>query len=58
MNALQRFDEWLFLLLNGFHARGFDQLMVAVTSAYAWIPVAAILMYVSIKKLGKNALWL
>lgn len=49
MDELIKLDQQLLLLLNGSDSLFWDNLMTGITSTVAWLPVAAVLLYVIIK---------
>jgi undecaprenyl-diphosphatase len=54
MNALEHFDHWLFLLVNGWHSPFFDQIMYHISARLTWVPFYVVLLYGVIKKAGKH----
>jgi undecaprenyl-diphosphatase len=54
---LENLDKELFLWLNGFHAEGLDSIMFFISSHWFWIPVVIAIVWLMIRKFGRNA-WL
>lgn len=55
METLARLDKELFLYLNSLHTTWLDPVMYAVSDRFIWIPLYAFLLYVVIKKFGKES---
>jgi undecaprenyl-diphosphatase len=55
MDKLRALDEQLFVYLNSLHATFLDQPMYYMSKTYFWIPLHACLLYIIIKKYGKES---
>lgn len=45
MEQLEAFDQWLFLVLNGWNHSWIDPIMSALSNKFIWIPFYAFLLY-------------
>ena len=52
------FDQQFFLLLNGAHNSLLDNLMVAMSNRFVWIPLYAYLLYVLIRNYKVNTIYI
>ncbi|MBI4646362.1 MAG: phosphatase PAP2 family protein [Bacteroidia bacterium] len=55
---LNKQDTNLFLILNGFHSPFWDTIMWWVSQTITWIPLYCFVLYLIIKKFGKQSFWL
>jgi undecaprenyl-diphosphatase len=55
---LNTIDRSLFLFLNGLHTAWLDQVMYWISNALIWIPFYFILLWMVVKKYGRNTLWI
>ncbi len=58
MEQLLDIDRRLLLFLNGLHSPLFDSIMWIVSGTYIWIPFYVLLLYLLIRKYGKDSIWL
>lgn len=58
MEQLLDIDRRLLLFLNGLHNPLFDSIMWIVSGTYIWIPFYVLLLYLLIRKYGKDSIWL
>jgi undecaprenyl-diphosphatase len=56
LDFLLQLDRELFFFLNGLHVFWLDQLMFFLSDKYAWIPLYALLLYLSVKYYGWKAI--
>lgn len=57
MEHLSTIDSDLFLFLNGLHTDWMDEIMIAVTHMWIWIPLYLLLIYWTVKEYGKQSWW-
>lgn len=57
MEFLSNIDSKLFLFLNGLHKDWMDNVMIAITYMYVWLPLYLLLIYWMVKKFGKQCWW-
>ncbi len=57
LEALKQFDQKLFLLINGCNSEAFDSIMVVISGKFSWIPFYAFLLYLMIRVVGKNIIY-
>ena len=55
--ALKQLDRELFILINGFNSEAFDNIMVVISGKFSWIPFYAFLLYLLIRVVGKNIMY-
>ena len=55
MEWIEQFDRSLFILLNSVHHPVLDQIMWHISGKLEWIPLYIVLLYIIIKKYGKNS---
>ena len=58
LDFLIEFDQQFFLLLNSAHNSLFDNVMVAMSNRFVWIPLYAYLLFVIIKRYKLNSLYI
>ncbi|MFO0385716.1 MAG: phosphatase PAP2 family protein [Flavobacteriales bacterium] len=54
LSQLIRFDEQLFLWLNGFHSPGWDRIMWLFSTRWFWVPVYAVLLAALFRRYGSR----
>ena len=52
LEKLQQLDRTVFVFLNGLGSEAFDPLWENITRFYSWIPIFAIILYLTFKRLG------
>ena len=52
LEKLQQLDRTVFVFLNGLGSETFDPLWENITRFYSWIPIFAIILYLTFKRLG------
>jgi len=52
LEKLQQLDRTVFVFLNGLGSETFDPLWELITRFYSWIPIFAIILYLTFKRLG------
>jgi undecaprenyl-diphosphatase len=57
LDQIAKWDEELFLWLNGFHVDFLDPVMLFLTKTYPWIPMYAFLLFLVFKTYGKASWW-
>jgi undecaprenyl-diphosphatase len=57
MEALNSFDQHLFLFLNGLHCPFFDCLMYHGTNPLTWIPLYLVILWITCSKYRWKAVW-
>ena len=58
MDFLTTTDSDLFLFLNSLHADWLDDLMIAITRMWAWLPLYLLLIYWVARQYGKRCWWI
>ena len=58
METISQIDSDLFLFLNGLHSDWLDNVMIAITLMWAWIPLYLLLIYWVVKQYGKRCWWI
>lgn len=58
LESLKQLDRELFLLINSFNSEAFDNIMVVVSGKFSWIPFYAFLLYLMIRVVGKNIIYI
>ena len=58
MTSVSTIDTDLFLFLNGLHSDWLDNVMIAITLMWAWIPLYLLLIYWVVKQYGKRCWWI
>ncbi len=56
VNTLVRYDQELFLWLNGIHTPWVDTLMYWITYKFTWIPMYLVLIFFTVKAEGKKSI--
>jgi undecaprenyl-diphosphatase len=54
LEKIQQLDRQVFIYLNGLGSETFDPLWEIITKQVSWIPVFAIILYLTFKRLGKK----
>ncbi|OIP84262.1 MAG: hypothetical protein AUK44_03195 [Porphyromonadaceae bacterium CG2_30_38_12] len=57
IHTISALDKQLFLFLNSFHNGFFDLFMSAVSAKIVWLPFYISLLYIIIRSLGKQSIW-
>ncbi|MFD2033764.1 phosphatase PAP2 family protein [Belliella marina] len=57
IESLRAWDENLFIYLNGFHIDFLDPIVFQLTQTWPWIPLYLFLIYLIVKKFGKESWW-
>jgi undecaprenyl-diphosphatase len=52
LEKLQQLDREVFIWLNSFGSENWDSLWLSITQMYSWIPVFAIILFLTFKRLG------
>jgi undecaprenyl-diphosphatase len=58
IELLNRFDTWLFLLLNGLNSPFFDWLMFWISQKLPWAPLYAFFIFLLFRKFKLKAFWI
>ena len=58
METLSTIDSDLFLFLNGLHTDWLDEVMIAITQMWVWVPLYLLLIYWTVKQYGKRCWWI
>lgn len=58
IELLNRFDTWLFLLLNGLNSTFFDWLMFWISQKLTWAPMYAFFIFLLFRKYRLKAFWI
>ena len=57
VESLKSWDESLFIYLNGFHTDFLDPIVFQLTHTIPWIPLYLFLVFLVVKKFGKQSWW-
>jgi undecaprenyl-diphosphatase len=57
LDTLKSIDNSILLFINGMHSPFWDNVMMGISNRFIWIPLYLFLIYLMIKKYGKNS-WL
>jgi undecaprenyl-diphosphatase len=58
LEYLNHIDRSLFLFLNGLHTPWLDPVMFWISNALIWIPFFLLLLWMVVRKYGRNTLWI